>query len=50
MARPIALCTRLRGRAARDFEAYMANPDCSERGKELILQSARRAEKFPQLY
>lgn len=50
MAKPIALCTRIRGRAARDFERKMANPDCTERGKELILLSARRAEKFPKLY
>ena len=47
---PITLCPRLRGRAAREFERYMASPDCTERGKKLILESARRAEKFPHLY
>lgn len=50
MAKPIILGVRLRGRAAREFERYMASPDCTERGKELILESARRAEKYPQLY
>jgi hypothetical protein len=50
MAKPIILGVRLRGQAAREFDRYMANPDCTERGKELILESARRAEKYRQLY
>lgn len=50
MAKPIILGVRLRGQAAREFERYMASPDCTERGKELILESARRAEKYRQLY
>lgn len=50
MAKPITMGVRLRGRAAREFERYLAEPTCTKRGEELILESARRTEKSRRLY
>lgn len=46
MAKPIKLGMVLENEDARRFEEYLLKPDCTPKGKSLILESSRRAQTF----
>jgi len=46
VAKPVRLGMVLEGSDAEDFDRYLERPDCTQRGIQLIRESAKRSETF----